>query len=289
MRRLAADGGRVSWTAGRRARRGRHRWEADQALTALYDKHYWALTQLAVLLVDDIAVAEEVAQAAFVAMRGVWRQLLDGDRALSYLRRAVISRARSHRAARPGQPQATHQAHARGDTLLLALDRPASSTLLTAPPHRRRGRSARRPRRHGPAPGLGSRARRGAGRRRSDAAAKHTVLARTTASQGQDLTFRILYRSSPRARAALCACLAGGWRGGSVSGGNACWPRQVRPGGASCCSAASGRGPAVGAARRMREPASARLAESGGGRLAGCRAGRARVLVAGCVVRGRAG
>lgn len=121
MRRLAADGGRVSWTAGRRARRGRHRWEADQALTALYDKHYRALTQLAVLLVDDIAVAEEVAQAAFVAMRGVWRQLLDGDRALSCLRRAVISRARSHRAARPGQPQAAHQAHARGDTLLLAL------------------------------------------------------------------------------------------------------------------------------------------------------------------------
>ena len=68
----------MSWTAGRRARRGRHLWEADQALTALYDKHYRALTQLAVLLVDDIAVAEEVAQAAFVATSEVGPPVLTG-------------------------------------------------------------------------------------------------------------------------------------------------------------------------------------------------------------------
>ncbi len=58
----------------------------------------------------------------------------------------------------------------------------------------------------------------------------------------------------------------------------------------SCCCAASGRGPAVGAARRMRDPAPVRLAAHlGGGCLAGWRAGRGGVLVAGCVVRGRAG
>ena len=110
----------MTGTAGGRDRR---RWEAEQALTALYDRHYRALTQLAVLLVDDIAVAEEVAQAAFAALHGVGvgRQPLDGDKALSSLRRAVISRARSHRAAQPRQPQAAHQAQAGGDALLLAL------------------------------------------------------------------------------------------------------------------------------------------------------------------------
>ena len=97
----------MTGTAGGRDRR---RWEAEQALTALYDRHYRALTQLAVLLVDDIAVAEEVAQAAFAALHGVGvgRQPLDGDKALSSLRRAVIGRARSHRAAQPRQPQAAH-------------------------------------------------------------------------------------------------------------------------------------------------------------------------------------
>ena len=111
----------MTGAAGSRARPGRHQREADQALTALYDRHYRALTQLAALLVDDCAAAEEVAQAAFAALHGVRRQLLDGDSALSYLRRAVISRARCYRAARPGQPQAAHPADAGQDTVLLAL------------------------------------------------------------------------------------------------------------------------------------------------------------------------
>ena len=121
MRRLAAGGGRMTGTAARRDRSGGRRWDAEQALTALYDRHYRALTKLAVLLVDDIADAEEVAQAAFAALHGAGRLPPDGDRALSCLRRTVISRARAHRAARPRQPQAGHQAQAGGDALLMAL------------------------------------------------------------------------------------------------------------------------------------------------------------------------
>jgi len=111
----------MTGAGGRRDRRGGRRWDAEQALTALYGRHYRALTQLAVLLVDDVADAEEVAQAAFAALHGAGRPPLDGDRALSCLRRAVISRARSHRAARPRQPQATDQGQAGGDVLLPAL------------------------------------------------------------------------------------------------------------------------------------------------------------------------
>lgn len=87
----------------------------------LYDRHYRDLTQLAVLLVDDVAAAEEVAQSAFAVLHGGGRRPLDGDRALSILRREVISRARSHRADRPRQPQAVRQAQVGGDALLLAL------------------------------------------------------------------------------------------------------------------------------------------------------------------------
>ena len=80
MRRLAAGGGRMTGTAGRRDRSGGRRWDAEQALTALYDRHYRALTQLAVLLVDDIAAAEEVAQAAFAALHGAGRLPPAGSR-----------------------------------------------------------------------------------------------------------------------------------------------------------------------------------------------------------------
>ena len=107
--------------AGRRDRRGRRLSDGEQALTALYDRHYRDLTQLAVLLVDDVAAAEEVAQSALAVLHGVGRRPHDGDRALSSLRREVISRARSHRAARPGQPQSADHARPGGDALLLAL------------------------------------------------------------------------------------------------------------------------------------------------------------------------
>ena len=118
MRRLAAGSGRMTGTAGRR---GRRRWDAEQALTAAYDRHYQALTQLAALLVDDIAVAEGVVQAAFAALYGAGRQPPDSGTTLFCLRRAVISRARAHRAAHPSQRQDARQAQAGGDSVLLAL------------------------------------------------------------------------------------------------------------------------------------------------------------------------
>ncbi len=79
-------------------------WDADQAVTVLYGTDCRALTRLATLLVSDAAIAEEIVQDAFVAMHGAWRQLRDRDKALCFLRQAVLSRARSDRAAHSGPP-----------------------------------------------------------------------------------------------------------------------------------------------------------------------------------------
>ena len=75
--------------------------DADAAIEALYDAHYVGLVRLAVLLVRDLGTAEEVVQDAFVAVHGRWHRLDDHDRALGYLRTAVVNKARSvlrHRA-----------------------------------------------------------------------------------------------------------------------------------------------------------------------------------------------
>ncbi len=69
--------------------------DADAAIEALYDAHYVGLVRLAVLLVRDLGTAEEVVQDAFVAVHGRWHRLDDHDRALGYLRTAVVNKARS--------------------------------------------------------------------------------------------------------------------------------------------------------------------------------------------------
>ena len=76
-------------------------WTADEALEQLYAAHWRQLVRLSVLLVRDVGTAEEVVQDAFVAVHGRWSRLRDPDRALAYLRQAVVNRSRSalrHRA-----------------------------------------------------------------------------------------------------------------------------------------------------------------------------------------------
>ena len=69
--------------------------DADQAVTELYSAHYRSLVRLAALLVRDLGTAEEVVQDAFVAMHGGWHRLRDNEKALAYLRQAVVNRSRS--------------------------------------------------------------------------------------------------------------------------------------------------------------------------------------------------
>jgi RNA polymerase sigma factor (sigma-70 family) len=76
-------------------------WDAASAVGAIYAAHYPSLGRLAVLLVGDVATAEEVVQYSFRATYGAWHQLRDTEKALSYLHQSMVNRSRSvgrHRA-----------------------------------------------------------------------------------------------------------------------------------------------------------------------------------------------
>jgi RNA polymerase sigma-70 factor (sigma-E family) len=96
---------------------------ADQAVKELYAEHYRSLVRLAAMLVRDTPTAEEVVQDAFVAMHAGWHRLEDTEKALAYLRQAVVNKSRSvlrHRvvveknlqSAPPDMPSAEHGAFA---------------------------------------------------------------------------------------------------------------------------------------------------------------------------------
>jgi RNA polymerase sigma-70 factor (sigma-E family) len=68
---------------------------AEQAVTRLYMTYYRSLVRLAVLLVRDEPTAEEVVQDCFIAMSDGWHRLRDEEKALSYLRQAVVNRSKS--------------------------------------------------------------------------------------------------------------------------------------------------------------------------------------------------
>jgi len=117
-------------------------WDAEQAVTAMYSTHYRSLVRLAALLVRDNATAEEVVQDSFVAMQGGWQRLRDTEKALAYLRQAVVNRSRSvlrHRTvvdknlqkAPPDMPSAEHGA-------LVLLERSAVVAALRGLPDRQR-------------------------------------------------------------------------------------------------------------------------------------------------------
>ncbi|MFC9819280.1 RNA polymerase sigma factor [Streptomyces erythrochromogenes] len=65
-------------------------------VTELYRAHRLGLVRLAVLLVDDLATAEDVVQDAFTALyRRHGEQITEVDNALGYLRTSVVNTARS--------------------------------------------------------------------------------------------------------------------------------------------------------------------------------------------------
>jgi RNA polymerase sigma-70 factor (sigma-E family) len=69
--------------------------DAVRGTAALYAAHYQSLVGLAVLLLRDVATAEEVVQDSFVAMHANWRRLRDSGKALPYLRQCVVNKSRS--------------------------------------------------------------------------------------------------------------------------------------------------------------------------------------------------
>ena len=80
----------------------------DEALRRLYDEQSQSLLRLATLLVwamvpEAVAeIAEEIVHDAFAGMHHEWRRLRDADKAVAYLRRAVVRGARLLASAAPG-------------------------------------------------------------------------------------------------------------------------------------------------------------------------------------------
>jgi RNA polymerase sigma-70 factor (sigma-E family) len=64
-------------------------------LPALYEQHWRSMVRLAVLLVDDIASAEDVVQDAFVALHRRAGELRDPNAAVAYVRASVVNLSRS--------------------------------------------------------------------------------------------------------------------------------------------------------------------------------------------------
>jgi RNA polymerase sigma-70 factor (sigma-E family) len=64
-------------------------------LAALYAAHRLSLARLALLLVDDMATAEDVVHDAFIALQQHQSRLRDPAAAIGYLRTTVVNRARS--------------------------------------------------------------------------------------------------------------------------------------------------------------------------------------------------
>jgi RNA polymerase sigma-70 factor (sigma-E family) len=117
-------------------------WDADLLVTEIYHGEYKSLVRLAVLLVHDVPTAEEVVQDAFEAMHTAWRRLREKEKALSYLRQAVVNRSRSvlrHRTVvdrnapkpAPDEPSAEHGA-------LALIERSAVIAALRTLPGRQR-------------------------------------------------------------------------------------------------------------------------------------------------------
>src|SRR5690242_14409630 len=67
---------------------------AGDDLATLYATHRLSLVRLAILLVDDLASAEDVVQDAFAGFAAGAR-LRDPEAALGYLRRSVVNGSRS--------------------------------------------------------------------------------------------------------------------------------------------------------------------------------------------------
>jgi RNA polymerase sigma-70 factor (sigma-E family) len=70
-------------------------WDADHMVTTLYTEQYRSLVRLALLLVHDVQTAEEVVQDAFIALHTGCRRMPNTEKALAYLRQAVVNRSRS--------------------------------------------------------------------------------------------------------------------------------------------------------------------------------------------------
>jgi RNA polymerase sigma-70 factor (sigma-E family) len=86
--------------------------DRNAALTTLFATYHRQLVGFAILLVDDLATAEDVVQDAFLALHRRWGRIRDPQAAYDYLRTSVLNGGRSQlrrrrlRTVRPERPGA---------------------------------------------------------------------------------------------------------------------------------------------------------------------------------------
>ena len=68
---------------------------AAEGLVDLYRKHYPSLVRMASLLLHDVGAAEDVTQDAFAKVHLAWGRIREPEKALAYVRSAVLNGARS--------------------------------------------------------------------------------------------------------------------------------------------------------------------------------------------------
>jgi RNA polymerase sigma-70 factor (sigma-E family) len=69
--------------------------ESARSVTELFTEHHLGLVRLALLIVGDLATAEDVVQDAFEQLHRRWRSLRKQSSALDYARSAVLNGCRS--------------------------------------------------------------------------------------------------------------------------------------------------------------------------------------------------
>lgn len=117
------------------------RTDADAALTELYAGHYARLVRLAVLLVRDQGLGEDIVQDSFIAMHQRWHRIDEGS-APAYLAKSVVNRSRSalrHRTVvARHRPEPAHDAAPADAPVLASAQRARVLDALAALPTRQR-------------------------------------------------------------------------------------------------------------------------------------------------------
>jgi RNA polymerase sigma-70 factor (sigma-E family) len=135
----ADDAGGQDGRASARAPRG----HAAEGLAELFRDHHLELVRLALVMVGDLATAEDVVQDAFERLHRGWRGLRQPSSGLAYVRSSVLNGCRSvHRraaVARKHQPELAEPPDGSGpDAASAAADRGELVAALRSLPRRQR-------------------------------------------------------------------------------------------------------------------------------------------------------
>ncbi len=116
--------------------------DAPITIDDVYRSHRMAMVRLAILLVDDVASAEDVVQEAFAGLYRHWARLRDRAAAVGYLRTAVVNGSRSmlrrRRTARAYVPPDTGTARSAESLAMMSAEHRAVVAALGALPDRQR-------------------------------------------------------------------------------------------------------------------------------------------------------